>query len=199
MSYVRILHAVPKAPNVDVYLNDKLIAPDLAYKQFTEYLPLIPGYYNVKIYPAGNTSTPVINTNFSLENNKIITAAAIGTVENMYLKLIEDTPMDLPAGKTMIRFIHLSPNAPSVNVSLPNSSLSFNNVSFGQVTNYKEIPPGTYTVELRVSGTGNVVLTAPNMRLGPNKIYSIYAIGLAGDNPPLQILLPLDGNSYIKF
>ncbi|WP_027623548.1 DUF4397 domain-containing protein [Clostridium lundense] len=199
VSYLRILHAVPDAPKVDVYLNDKLVANNLAFKQFTEYLSVIPGYYNVKIYPAGNTANPVINTSFFASGNNIYTAAAIGLLKNIYLKVIEDTPMAIAPNKTMIRFVHLSPDAPMVNVVLPNKNIGFENVSFGEVTNYKEMSPGISTIQISAAQTGNVVLMSPNARFGPNKFYSIYAVGLAGGNPPLQILLPLDGNSYIKF
>lgn len=199
VSYLRILHAVPDAPKVDVYLNDKLIANNLAFKQFTEYLSIVPGYYNVKIYPAGNTSNPVINTSFSASGNNIYTAAAIGFLKNIYLKVIEDTPMAVAPNKTMVRFVHLSPDAPMVNVVLPNKNIGFENVSFGEVTNYKEMSPGISTIQISAAQTGDVVLMSPNARFGRNKFYSIYAVGLAGGNPPLQVLLPLDGNSYIKF
>lgn len=199
VSYLRVLHAVPDAPNVDVYLNDKIIAKNLAYKQFTDYLSIAPGNYTVKIYPTGNTTTPVINTSFFARENNIYTAAAAELLKNIYLKVIEDTPMPITPGKTMVRFIHLSPNAPMVNVTLPNSNIGFQNVSFSQVTEYKEMNPGVSSIQITASQTGDVVLTAPNMRFGPNKFYSIYAVGLAGGNPPLQILLPLDGNSYLKF
>lgn len=199
VSYLRILHAVPDAPKVDVYLNDKLIANNLAFKQFTEYLSIVPGYYNVKIYPAGNTSNPVINTSFSASGNNIYTAAAIGLLKNIYLKVIEDTPMAVAPNKTMVRFVHLSPDAPMVNVVLPNKNIGFENVSFGEVTNYKEMSPGISTIQISAAQTGDVVLMSPNARFGGNKFYSIYAVGLAGGNPPLQVLLPLDGNSYIKF
>lgn len=35
MGYVRVLHAVPDAPNVDFYANGILIVSDLAYSEYT--------------------------------------------------------------------------------------------------------------------------------------------------------------------
>jgi len=61
-SYVRLLHASPNAPAVDVYAGGKLIAGNLAYIQFTPYMKLQKGKYNIKVFAAGTTENPVINT-----------------------------------------------------------------------------------------------------------------------------------------
>jgi len=63
-SYLRILHASPKSPAVDVYINDMLKFSNLAYADFTDYIEVITGNYNIKIYAAGNKTTPVLNKNF---------------------------------------------------------------------------------------------------------------------------------------
>ncbi len=52
-SHVRILHASPDAPAVDIYINDNLISKELSYKSFTEYMPLISTVYNIKVFPTG--------------------------------------------------------------------------------------------------------------------------------------------------
>lgn len=49
-SHVRILHASPDAPAVDIYINDNLIYKGLSYKSFTEYMPLISMVYNIKYF-----------------------------------------------------------------------------------------------------------------------------------------------------
>lgn len=78
MSYIRVLHAVPNAPSVDVYANDNLIAEELPYKGFTEYLQVPSGPYNVKIYPSGERVNPVLDTELMIPSNTINTVAAIG-------------------------------------------------------------------------------------------------------------------------
>ena len=40
MGYVRVVHTVPDAPNVDIYANDKLIINNLAYGSYTDNLPI---------------------------------------------------------------------------------------------------------------------------------------------------------------
>ncbi len=91
----------------------------------------------------------------------------------------------------------MSPNAPNVDVASGGNKI-FTNVPFKKVTDYIQVNPGAYNFDVNVSESGARVLYAPNIRLLPNRIYTIYAVGLAGQNPPLQVLIPLDGNSYLK-
>jgi len=46
MGYVRVIHTVPDAPNVDIYADDKLIINNLAYGSYTDYLPIPEGTYS---------------------------------------------------------------------------------------------------------------------------------------------------------
>ena len=50
VSYVRVFHASPNAPAVDIYVNGSLVFENLSYKEFTEYVPLPMGEYNVQVY-----------------------------------------------------------------------------------------------------------------------------------------------------
>lgn len=197
-TYLRVFHASPDAPPVDVYFNNRLAVSNLAYRSFTEYLPVPAGVSNVKVYPAGRTTNPVINTNINIPPKTILTVAAINELENLALYAIEDTPMPIPMGKTYVRVGHLSPNAPAVDVRLPNGRDLFKDIEYKEISDYKLVEPGTYTLDLYVTGTDNRVLHVPNINLKPNRFYTVYAIGLAGETPPLQVVIPLDGNSYLK-
>ena len=52
-SYFRVLHASPKSPAVDVYINDMLKFKTLTYGAFTDYIEVMTGNYNIKLYAAG--------------------------------------------------------------------------------------------------------------------------------------------------
>ncbi len=198
VSYARILHAAPNAPAVDVYANGTQIASNLPYTGFTEYLAIVPGQYNIKVYPAGQTNTPVINTSITVPPNSIYTVAAIGQLPNIELYPILEPIMAIPQGKVLVRAAHLSPNAPAVDVTLPDGTPLFTDVKYKDVTNYLAVDPGTYTLQVRLAGTDTVVLTIPNIQLHPNRFHTVDVVGLAGGTPGLQALIPLDGNSYIN-
>ncbi len=199
MTYVRLLHAIPNAPAVDVYLNEDLVVEGLAYSKFTSYLTVEPGDYVVEIFPTGTGDMPLIRTELSLPDKKIFTVAAIGLPTSSSLYPIEDPMIQLEKGKLGLRFGHLSPDAPPVDIQTDNGDILFNNVSYKQVTDYQILDPETYTVNVVPTGTNNSVLMVPNVKLRKNRFYSIYAIGLVGDQPYLQVVIPLDGNSYLTF
>ncbi len=189
---VRILHAVPDAPNVDVYANGALLAANVAYGQVTAYMPVEKGTYEITIYPAGTNMNPVVRQMLCLEANENLTIAAIGTLSTISGMAIIDSNQPMQSGKAMVRFIHLSPNAPAVDITLPDGTVLFSNVSYQQATQYIAVPPANYTLQVRVANTNNVVLTVPNVQLGANNYYTVYAIGLAGGMPPLSALAVMD-------
>lgn len=188
-SKIRVLHAVPNAPAVDVYANDNLIVKNLAYKEMSPYLPVPSGNYNIKVYPTGETTNPVIESSIYIPENSIYTIAAIGELPDISLYPIQEPTSANNTGMSCVRFIHLSPNAPSVDIKLPDGSIVFSNVPFKSIASYTCVPSGTYTLRVNPAGTDNVVLTVPNVKLNPNTFYTIYAIGLVGETPNLEALL----------
>jgi len=192
MGYVRVLHAVPDAPNVDVYANDKIIAKNLAFGQNTPYTPVSADNYEISLYVTGTKGSPVLTNRLVISNNTISTIVAVGTLKTIGFFSIPDSNMPIESGKAMVRFSHLSPNAPAVDITLPNGTILFRNVSYKQLTPYISVPPMNYTLQVRVAGTPNVVLTVPNVNLEQNKMYTVYAVGLVGQNPELEALLLLD-------
>lgn len=195
-SFVRVLHASPDAPNVDIYVNDELVYKDLAYKKFTPYLPLKPDQYNVKVYATGTKINPVIDATLDVLANQDYTVAATGMLKDIKPLVVHDTAMLLKPNNGQIKFVHLSPNAPAVDITLPDGTVLFNDIEYKETSNNLEVPVGNYTIQARVAGTDKVVLTVPNVLIRDNKYYTIYAVGLVGDEPPLQALIALDKASY---
>jgi hypothetical protein len=198
-TYIRVLHASPDAPAVDVYANGSKIASNLSYRQFTQYLSVPSGSYNIRVFPAGTTQNAVIDTKIKIPGGKIFTVAAVGMLSDIGLLPVEDPIMPMMPGKVYLRFVHLSPDAPAVDVTLPDGMILFKDVSYKEITDYITVNPGTYTINVRPAGTCDIVLYVPNITLMPDRFYTVYAVGLAAGTPPLQVLIPLDGNSYIKF
>ncbi|MBU3143484.1 DUF4397 domain-containing protein [Clostridium sp. CF012] len=197
-SYLRILHASPKSPAVDVYINDILKFKNLPYADFTDYIEVITGEYNVKIYAAGTTTSPVLSKNLFVPPEKIYTIAAIGLLPNIDLLPVPETKIMNPADMVYIKFAHLSPNTGPVDIVLPDGKILFKNISYKAFTDYIQVPAGTYTLEARPTGTKTTILYIPNIKLKSQRFYTVYAIGLLKGHPGLQALIPLDGSSYLE-
>lgn len=197
-SFIRILHASPNAPGVDVYVNNVLTARDVTYKEFTQYIPLAGGLYNIKAYPTGTKVNPVIDTNVNIPPSSIFTIAVTGMLADIALTLVQEPPIQRLPSETFIRIAHLSPNTPNVDITLPSGTKLFSDVEYKEVTDYIPIRPGVYELQARQMGTNNIILTVPNTNLRSGNIYTVYIVGLENGNPTLQVLIPLDGSTYLK-
>lgn len=197
-SYIRILHSSPDAPGVDIYVNENLIARNLIYKEFSPYIPIVGGLYNVRAYPTGTKTNPVIDQNINIPPSSIFTIAVTGRLAEIGLTLVPEPPIKRLPSETFIRFVHLSPDAPHVDVTLPDGTRLFSDIEYKEIPSYIPIKPGRYELQARKYGTDEVILTVPNINFGSGKIYTMYLVGLTTEKPPLQLLIPLDGSTYLQ-
>lgn len=188
-SYIRVLHSSPNAPSVDIYADGNLLVEDLAFTELSEYLPVPPGNYTITVFPSGEMKNPVIDTDISIPPDVILNVAAIGTLPDISLYPIPEPNIVLESGEACVRFIHLSPNAPNVDINLSDGTEVFDNVGYTEITDYVCVPAGSYSFDVAPSGTDNVVLSVPNVELSADNFYSIYAVGLVGESPALEALL----------
>lgn len=193
MSYLRLAHLSPNAPAVDVSLDNAIVARDVMYGDFSGYLSLKPGQHRLTIYPAG-TRDAVLTKTFTVPANSIATGAVYGLLPNIDVMFINDKCMRDPSA-AKVRFIHLSPDAPRVDMVLNDSNVLFRNCPYMGVSKHKMVMPGNYCVSLRVAGTNDLALRRPNVSLRANMVYTIYAVGLVGGEPGLELLVIMDGMS----
>ncbi|AND85169.1 DUF4397 domain-containing protein [Clostridium tyrobutyricum] len=198
ISYMRILNASTNSPALDVYLNNRLLYRNLNFKAFSDYIPLPSGTYNVTIFPSGTTSNAVFNRAIFIPPEKIWTTAVIGTYPNINILPIEDEIRPKLPHKALVKFVNLSQDSSNLNLSIQNGRTLFSNIPYRGVTDYVDLDPNTYTFNVTDSNTGNRLIYVPNIRLTPNRFYSIYTVGNASEPSNLQLLIPLDGNSYLR-
>lgn len=190
-SFVRVLHASPNAPAVDIYVDDSPFLEDLAYTELSDYYMVPVGDYRITVYPSGETMNPVIESDVSVPEFSIVTLAAIGTLPDISILPVTEPMNETMNGDndTCVRFVHLSPNAPSVDIRLPDGTVVFGNVAYREFTDYECVPEDTYTFEVVPAGTDDVVLRVPDVELSRQMLYTVYAVGLVGDEPELEVLL----------
>jgi hypothetical protein len=179
---VIVVHASPDAPDVDLLIdNAKVNTAPLAYPNNTGYLDVQAGRRNVKVNAAG-TSTTVIDANVDFDSNDSYSVFAINTLSAIEPLVLEDD-LDTPAaGKAHVRFVHLSPDAPAVDVAVTNGPVLFGNRAFKSATDFTPVDAASYNLEVRLAGTQTVVLTVPNVQLAAGRIYTIFARGFVA--PP---------------
>lgn len=191
---VRVVHASPDTPAVDVLVNDSIRAfTNVEFGDITSYATLSPNEYNFKVVPAGEgPQSAAINADANLFFFKNYTVVAVNTFANIEPLVLVDSEIPALPGRSRVRFVHASPNAPAVDIKVVGGPFLFQNVSFKQVADYVVIPATTADVEVRVAGTDQVVLTVPGVQFRGSRNYTVYAVGLVGGTPALGAILSED-------
>ena len=185
---VRFVHASTDASNVDIYIDGIRILQNFSYKEGSKYLSIPAGRHQVDIYPAGNMVSTVLSRKIDIKPGKHYSLIPVGSVMSLKWLALEDDPR-VPSGGTKVRFIHLTPDAPAVDIALKNREVLFPNLSYRKFTNYLELSPMIVDFEARVTGSSNVALQIPQVHLKPNLVTSIIIIGLAAGEPEMEAII----------
>jgi hypothetical protein len=175
---VLVTHASPDALGVDLLIDDvKVNTQPLTYPNNTGYLDAETGTRNIKVNVTGTTTT-VINGNLDVEADKYYSVFAVDQVSEITaIVLVDDLTMPA-AGKAHVRFVHLSPDAPAVDVAVASSgAVVFSNIEFKESTAFTPLDAGTYNLDVRVAGTSTVATVLPPITLQAGKIYTVFAKG----------------------
>jgi hypothetical protein len=192
---VRVVHASPDAPAVDVWVNGSVAFSNAPFKGITDYASLDAGTYNVQVSPTGATSPIVIDADLALDAGTDYTVVAVGMLADIEPLVLVDNNSAPAAGKAHVRFVHASPDAPAVDIAVAGGGpVLFSNVPFKGVGDYLPVDAGTYDLEVRVAGTTTVALSVPGVALEDGKVYTIFAMGLAGGEPALTAVPSVDAS-----
>ena len=192
-SKIRFLHAVPSAPNVDIYLSGMLMGRDLAFSDITCYENIAPGNYEVQLYKSGSYDKPLITRNIDILPNSSSTVNVVTLGGGISIFTLNDANVEGNITNCLLRFIHLSPNAPLVSLSLSNDAIIFGNVEYLETTGYYPLSPAIYDFRVSFSSLSGLYKYINDKKLENGRFYTIYIIGLLNRNPKLGYLLVEDG------
>jgi len=160
------------------------------------YMPITPGSRSIKISPdSGRTN--FIDATLQFEALKAYTVVAYDTLAASgarTLRAVQLTDdLTVPTGTNVhVRFLHLAPLAPAVDITLLRTSPSLDSVTLSNRTYlgatpnatalsaFAPIPGGTYTIRVKLPGTQTVVATfALGTNLSSGRIVTLAATGTA--------------------
>jgi hypothetical protein len=190
---VRVVHASPDAPAVDVWVEGSVAFENAPFTGVTDYAALDAGTYNVQVTPTGATEPVVINADLDLTAGTDYTVVAVGLLADIEPLVLVDNNSAPAAGMAHVRFVHASPDAPAVDIAVADGGpVLFSDVPFKGVGDYLPVDAGTYDLEARIAGTSDVALSVPGVALEDGYVYTIFAMGLAGGEPALTAVPSVD-------
>jgi len=201
---VRVAHLSPDAPAVDVLVDGDAVLEGVEFGTVSEYLEVPAGERTVTIQTAEN-DTVVFEGEVSVEAGTMYTVAAIGEVtEETFEPAVYVDDYETPSDENAtVRLIHASPDAPAVDVTVGDGeTVLYDNVSFGNASDYVTVPAGDYELEIRPATEENdgEVVTTVDVSLDGGTAYSAIAAGYLSpdDEPadaPFEVLLVTDSGT----
>lgn len=186
---LRVAHASPDAPAVDVLVDGDAVLEDLEFRDVTDYLKVPAGEYTVEVGTSEDDATVFGRVDVDLAAEDY-TAVALGEVTcddtEFTVSLFEDTNRaDLGDDEARERAIHASPDAPAVDVTVDDGALTlFEDVAFGEASDYAVVPADSYEVEVRPADGCEAVFET-DVTLDGGTTYTVFAVGyLDPENAP---------------
>jgi len=171
---VRVVHASPDAPKVNLWVDGEVAASGLDYAESTGYLSLPEGSHNFAvegIIPAGN-AVVIGPVDLTLAGNTHYDLIAVNSVASIEPLVLEDSGGLSDSTKVRVRVAHLAAAAPEVKVyvTAPGADLmgaqALGSFSFKGTLGPVEVDPGDYEIRVTlmddtlVYDSGSLSLTA---------------------------------------
>jgi hypothetical protein len=192
-AYLQVAHLAPFAEDasVTIALNGIDALTDFGYGDSTGYISLAPGSYDIAVTPTGATD-PAIEATVDLERLTYYTALAVGDGANqdLDLTLLEDDLTAPAAGQFHLRLGHLAPFASGADVladvRLQDGTPILEEVDFGDVAAYLQLPAGRYNLIITTPGGGTALIDPLAVDFAEGTIISAFATG-EGVNQDLAV------------
>jgi hypothetical protein len=183
-SFVSFYHGSPDAPDLDILINtQKLNSQPFKYSEYSNYVSFNPGSVRVKFAPV-NAVNAFIDTALTFQQDKVYSIFVVDQLAEIDVLVLKDSLVTPASGKAGIRFVHLSPDAPAVDVATTGTSAAnlFSNVAFKGSTEFIQLTAGTHTLQVKNAGGSDVLLPVPNVDLTAGRIYTFVFRGFV--TPP---------------
>jgi hypothetical protein len=200
---VRVIHASPDAPAVDVIANNDCAHPlltNVPFPAFSSYLSVPPATYSIKVTAAGNCGAIVIDANLTLAAGKEYSVFATGKLASIAPYVLTDDRRPL-ATAAKVRIVHTAPSAGNVDiyVTVPGASIAaatpaFANVPFRAETGYVNLAGGTYAVTVTPTGTKTAAIGPATITVTDGRVYTAAARDAVGGGGPFGLILLDDFN-----
>lgn len=190
---LRVVHASPNAPAVDVRIDGEGVLSAVPYKVASDFLSARAGEREVEVLVAG-TETVVISATLELAPKSATTVIAADFVASIQPIVLADDRSAPPAGQAKVRIVHGAPSAPAVDiyVTVPNAALgvpTLTNVPFLAESGYLTLPAGTYQARVAVAGTQAIVIDTGAVPILAGAVVTAIAVDAPGGGAPFDLLL----------
>ena len=188
---VRLVHAAPDAPAVDIYVNDSLLAEGLEFGTGTEYVAVPSGDGRALRISASGTpiEEAIVSSDLALDAGQAYTALVTGTTDDLQLVVTGTDLRPIPENQARLGVINASPDVGALSVELADGATIVSDLGFRAIGPYVAIDVGEYTLHLRRQDGDNLIALATDLVVEPGTVYDAIAIGRYDDESLALLVL----------
>ena len=201
---VRVFHASPDAPAVNLWVDGSVALENLDYAESTGYLTVPEGEHEIAvegIIPGGN-AVVIGPADIDFMGNTDYDVIAVGAVANIEPLIIADTGRLSDNTMVRVRVVHLAAAAPEVKVyvTAPDAELSgatpLGMFEFKETLGPVEVAAGDYRIRVTLMDD-TVVFDSGTVALAAGKDLLVGAIANVGTGDSPVSLAVLDGDDVV--
>ena len=190
---LRVFHASPDAPNVDVQVDGGSVLENVPYTTASDFIELSAGQVHITVTAAG-TDVAVIDAPLVLAHNTdymVVAAGRVAEIAPIVTTVDRSAP---PTGSARLRVLHSAASAPAVDVYVTAPGVNIeaaepvlSDVPFRAISDYLPVPAGSYDVTVTVAGTTIVAIQALNLNISEGLVATVAALDNAGGGAPFAL------------
>lgn len=209
VSSLRVIHASPDAPPVNIEVDSTTWASDLDYAETSGYMDVSSGARDLAveaIIPSGNADVITV-PGFQFDEHQRYTVIAANNTANIEPLVAIESAATPGADEVAISVVHASPAAASVDVYVTAPGSDINSVNPNFTFDFKAqvdagaLPSGTYQIRVTSEGSKAVVYDSGDVDLSPfagEKLMLIAASTTTSTNKtasPIKLIAAADMSS----
>src|SRR5215212_10077844 len=187
---VRVIHASPGAPEVDVLLDGQTLLQGVPYGTASSYSTMTPEEHRVQIVPTGQTAdAAVVDETIDAAPGRAYLLAVFGRLNDIQGAVYEVDLSEIEPGNARVRLINFSPDAGAIDLLETGGDEWFGDVDLGEASDYRAIAPGTYSADVR-GDDDRSLLTVSELPFEETRVHDVVVLGqIADDSLELQSLV----------
>lgn len=187
--FASVINAMPDTSALDFYiqnvhLGDAPIPFTSRYPDESYFTIAGPAQYGFDVaFP--NATTPLLRSGVGINADVYHSIYIYNTPDSIKGTVLIDDLASPAAGKAKVRFANFGTNSPAVDLGVAGETEAwFSDFEFEEASieeeSYVEVDAGIYDLEVRETGTTNVLFTQPGVELEDSKVYTLWIKGRNG-------------------
>ncbi len=178
-SHIRFLHGIPGRDAVDVYLGQQRMSRGLEYEEITPHMLVPSGRNRLRVSVPGE-DRPVLQNGIIIPEGTVYTLfmGNNGTEDQLYP--VEEPRLQVSEGSGALRMANFSDPEGEWDVWIRREDgcpeKLFENLEFGEVTEYVILEEGEYSLEIR-DDDDRIAAAVLGVTVQPGRFYTIYLVG----------------------